>query len=153
MNAHADVLKQFLAQAFVMTNRKPDGVSWESYAEHLIRQAQAAGEFDDLPGFGKPLPDEVENPRDEHWWAKNKLRSENLSYLPPGLQIRVDLQQTLSRLWGLTNEEAVRAEIEALNARIAQANCAVAEGPASTVGELDVGETLAKWRSRRGEVA
>ena len=29
---------------------------WLSLAEHRIREAQAAGEFDNLPGFGKPIP-------------------------------------------------------------------------------------------------
>ena len=40
-----------------MTERKPPGVSWESWFEEQIRQAQEAGAFENLPGAGKPLPD------------------------------------------------------------------------------------------------
>ena len=29
---------------------------WDSLAEQRIREAQASGEFDNLPGFGKPIP-------------------------------------------------------------------------------------------------
>ena len=40
-----------------MTQRKPKGVTWESFVERQIREAQGAGEFDHLPGFGQPLAD------------------------------------------------------------------------------------------------
>jgi len=40
-----------------MTERKPPGVSWESWFEEQIRQAQEEGAFENLPGAGKPLPD------------------------------------------------------------------------------------------------
>jgi len=40
-----------------MTERKPPGVSWESWFEEQIRQAQEGGAFENLPGAGKPLPD------------------------------------------------------------------------------------------------
>ncbi|RME86410.1 MAG: DUF1992 domain-containing protein [Caldilineae bacterium] len=36
--------------------RKEKEQSWESWIEELIRDAQARGEFDNLPGKGKPLP-------------------------------------------------------------------------------------------------
>ena len=44
-----------------LLRRDPDGTertasSWESLTEHLIREAQEAGQFDDLPGRGVPLP-------------------------------------------------------------------------------------------------
>lgn len=35
---------------------------WETLAERRTREAIEAGEFDNLPGKGRPLPDEPENP-------------------------------------------------------------------------------------------
>jgi hypothetical protein len=43
-----------------VSERKPPGVSWESWVDKQIREAQDKGEFDDLPGHG---PTDDENPR------------------------------------------------------------------------------------------
>jgi hypothetical protein len=49
-------------------------------AENKIRAAIEAGEFDNLPGFGKrsAICDE---PYDPHWWIRRKLRREGLQNL------------------------------------------------------------------------
>ncbi|MHC4876821.1 MAG: DnaJ family domain-containing protein [Planctomycetota bacterium] len=61
-----------------MTERKPAGESWGAFTERQIRQAQEAGEFSGLPGFGQPIPG-IDEPLDENWWLKQKLRREKLS--------------------------------------------------------------------------
>lgn len=45
----------------------------QSRAERLIRKAMEAGEFDDLPGTGKPIPGAggVDN---ELWWVRSWLQ-------------------------------------------------------------------------------
>jgi len=43
-----------------MTEQKLPGMSWESWIEQQIREAQEAGAFDQLPGAGKPLLDAAE---------------------------------------------------------------------------------------------
>ncbi|HVD28538.1 MAG TPA: DUF1992 domain-containing protein, partial [Mycobacteriales bacterium] len=43
---------------------------WESVVEAQIRQAQERGDFDDLPGKGKPIPG-LDDPDDEQWWIKS----------------------------------------------------------------------------------
>jgi hypothetical protein len=46
-------------------------------ADNKIRAAIDAGEFDNLPGFGKP--DAIcDEPYDPHWWIRRKLRREEL---------------------------------------------------------------------------
>ena len=52
-------------------------VNWNGLAEHRIRGAQAEGQFDNLPGFGKPIPG-----IDELWWVKEKLKREQITRLP-----------------------------------------------------------------------
>jgi hypothetical protein len=60
---------------------------WTTIAEQLIRAAQDEGQFDNLPGFGKPIPG-IDDPHDEFWWIKAKLKREQLSI--PGPLIRND---------------------------------------------------------------
>ncbi len=54
---------------------------WESYAEALIRAAQDEGQFDNLPGFGRPIPG-IDEPLDENWWVREKLKREGLGVKP-----------------------------------------------------------------------
>jgi len=46
-------------------------------ADSKIRAAIEAGEFDNLPGFGKPSP-LIDEPYDPLWWVRRKLRQEEL---------------------------------------------------------------------------
>jgi hypothetical protein len=39
-----------------MTERKPPGMSFETWVEHQISKGLERGDFDDLPGAGRPLP-------------------------------------------------------------------------------------------------
>ncbi len=43
--------------------------SYETLPERLIREAIEAGEFDDLPGVGKPLPGAGASD-DDLWWVR-----------------------------------------------------------------------------------
>jgi hypothetical protein len=39
-----------------MTGRKPPGMSWETWIDRQIRQGMDNGDFDNLPGHGRPSP-------------------------------------------------------------------------------------------------
>ncbi|MFB6556762.1 DUF1992 domain-containing protein, partial [Streptomyces sp. NPDC056405] len=67
-----------------MTERKPPGVSYESWVEKQIRESTERGGFEDLPGFGKPLRN-LDRPYDEMWWIKEKMDREQVSFLPASL--------------------------------------------------------------------
>lgn len=47
-------------------------------AENRIREAIEEGQFDDLPGSGKPIPD-IDEPYDPDWWIKQWIRREGMS--------------------------------------------------------------------------
>ncbi|HEV3024711.1 MAG TPA: DUF1992 domain-containing protein [Pirellulales bacterium] len=130
-----------------MSKKKPPDVTWESFVERQIREAQEAGAFDNLPGFGKPL--ELLEPDDDLWWIKNLLRRERLSILPPSLEILRTVEQGLQAIAGLEHENEVRRAVAQLNDKIRKANFAIAWGPPSTVGLLDVDEVVARWRAAR----
>jgi len=50
-------------------------------AENKIRAAIDAGEFDNLPGLGKPSP-LIDEPYDPFWWIRRKLQQEQLPANP-----------------------------------------------------------------------
>jgi hypothetical protein len=69
-----------------MTERKPPGTSTESWIEAQIRVALEKGAFDNLPGAGKPLPN-LDQEYDPLWWVKQLVQREQLSMLPPSLEL------------------------------------------------------------------
>jgi hypothetical protein len=131
-----------------MTERKPPGVSWESWIDRQIREGMERGEFDGLPGHGKPLRD-LDRPRDEMWWVKDKLRREAVSYLPPTLAVRKDLEDARARITAADDESTVRQIVAGINARIVAVNSRVTDGPPSTLVPLDVDEVVEEWRATR----
>jgi hypothetical protein len=127
---------------------KPSLEKFESFAERKIREAQAEGLFDSLPGFGKPIPN-LDGPDDENWWIKNKLRQEGLVILPPILEARRDIERTLEAVQSMHGEHKVRLAIGALNERIRAAHFSPAGGPADGVRPVDVEAVLESWRASK----
>ena len=130
-----------------MTERKPPGKSWESWFDEIIQRAQDEGVFQDLPGAGKPLPD-LDKPYDPDWWAKQLVRREKISLLPPALELLRQVEAELAIIWTLSSEAEVKRRAAALNAVIATVNARAAEGPPTRVAPLDVDALVADWRRR-----
>ncbi|HEX6985209.1 MAG TPA: DUF1992 domain-containing protein, partial [Planctomycetaceae bacterium] len=124
-----------------------DPSAWDVIAEERIRAAQAEGRFDDLPGFGRPIPDL--DRRDPNWWIKRKLKAEGLSLLPPVLEAKLARERTLERLAGLPTEAAVRETLTELNEQIGRALVSPLPGPSVTLRPVDVEATVREWRLRR----
>ena len=131
-----------------MSERKPPGVSWESWIERLIRDGQEAGAFDALPGAGRPIPD-LDEPHDDERWLKRKLSSEEFVQVPPTIAIRGDRDATIATAMQRPTEVEVRELLVALNRRIAHVNAYATAGPPSSVGPVDVDELVERWRSIR----
>ena len=132
-----------------MTERKPPGMSFETWVERQIREARERGEFDNLPGAGKPIPG-IDGPAEELWWVKQSLRRENLSYLPPTLALRREVADVLADVPDAPSESAVRRRIAELNQKIAAAIRVPLDGPPLNLMPLDVEEVVESWRRRRG---
>ncbi len=130
-----------------MSDRKPPGQSWRSWIEQHIKRAQEAGEFDDLPGKGKPLA-HLQEVYDPDWWAKGLIAREKLSLLPPALAIRRRVEQEIPRILRLRREDDVRIALGKLNAEISHTNRTVVEGPMTGTSLIDEDEFLRRWRSR-----
>jgi len=124
--------------------------SWyESHIDRQIREAQEQGQFDNLPGAGKPLPDRGEL-YDEDWWIRDLARREGLpGGVPPTLRLRREVEDLPSLLPTLRTEERVRAVVTDLNTRIEQARRGLLEGPPTILAALDVDAVLRDWRTGR----
>lgn len=127
--------------------RKPAGQTWESWVDRQIREARRRGEFDDLPGAGRSGR-ELHGPYRHGWWLRDKLRRESLSYLPPTLQVRRDLEQARERIAEAGTEREVRRIVADINARIREVNRTAVHGPPSTTAPLDPDESVRTWRRR-----
>ncbi len=131
-----------------MTDRKPPGVGFGTWVEHKIREAAERGAFDNLPGAGKPIPD-LDKPHDELWWVRQKLRRENLTYLPPTIALRRDAEDALAAASQAGSEDEVRRIVAAINRRIVEGNRKAASGPPLNLAPLDVERVVRTWRERR----
>src|SRR3954469_13069043 len=84
-----------------------------------IQQAMERGEFDNLPGAGKPLGD-LGSPYDRDWWLKKLIEREKITVLPAALQLRKDDAELDALLDREATEKQVRAVLEDFNRRIVE---------------------------------
>ena len=129
-----------------MTDRKPPGVSWETWIERQIREARERGEFDGLPGHGKPIGG-LDGNRDELWWIRALVQRENIETLPPTLRLRKEIDAAKEAIALATDEAEVRSIVETINERIREVNRKATEGPPSNLMPMDIDRVVENWRS------
>ena len=132
---------------------------WESPVERAIREAQERGEFDNLPGAGKPLrgigASDVDDP---DWWVKGLVQREQLDMtgaMPPAIALRKERQTFPESLLDLRTEESVRAVLEDFNRRVKldRLRPAVGAMPPLIAPTVDVEDMVGQWRRLREERA
>lgn len=136
-----------------MTERKPLGTNFETWIDKQIREATERGDFDNLPGTGKPLPD-ANQPYDGEWWLKDWLRREGApsdDLLPTPLRLRKRIAELRATVRPLRAEDKVRAVVTDLNDEV-RAWWRSSIGPQIHVGLVDVEEIVAQWRLDRAEI-
>lgn len=125
-------------------------MQFESWIDRQVREAMERGEFDDLPGAGKPLDLDP----DEDWWIKAKIKREGLDAVLPGpLALRREVQNIQGALAGVTHEGQARELCEDLNARIRDFYAGGWSGPRIVVRLLDVEQEVRVWRQGRRQAA
>jgi hypothetical protein len=122
-----------------------------AFVEVSIQQAIRRGEFDNLPGAGKPLQG-LGDHHDPDWWIRRKIQSEKLTGLgPPALTLRVESAEMADRLDELRQEEDVREAVEDFNRRIIEARRQLLGGPPVVTPTRDTDAEVRAWRERRAE--
>jgi hypothetical protein len=135
-----------------VTKRKPIGASFGSWVDRQITSAEERGDFDNLPGAGKPLPKPTGRDSATEW-VRRRLKEDDLSaldLLPPSLALPREIQDLPAKLAKIRAERRVREIVEDLNARIRDAHRRPQVGPPLTAVPLDVEETVEEWRAGRG---
>lgn len=137
-----------------MTERRPAGVNFETWIDRQIRDAAERGEFDNLPGAGKPLPG-AGRPDDENWWLNDYLRREGVTgdtLLPPAVLLRREAEELPELVCRMRSEAAVREAVSDLNRRIVEC----LREPSDlriTVRPVNADRIVAQWRATRGPTA
>ena len=124
------------------------GSGYESPIDRQLREAQERGEFDNLPGTGRPLSDAGQEYR-EDWWVTAWLRREGASVLPPTLQLRREAQGLEKLVDRRSTEAAVRQLVAALNEQIRKARVGLLDGPPVLLPPFDADAVVRGWRERR----
>jgi hypothetical protein len=123
---------------------------YEAAIDRAIREAQERGDFDNLPGLGKPLPDDGEA-YDEDWWLKKLVAREQLSGIAPtSLKIKREAEELMETVAAKASEQSVREIVADLNRRIDEARRGLVDGPPVILQPFDVDEVVAQWRRRKG---
>ena len=108
-----------------------------AFVEVAIQQAIRRGDFDDLPGAGKPL--DLGRPNDPDWWIRRKIESERLTGLgPPAIMLRAEDAELDDRLDAMGSAHDVR-----------HARMQLLGGPPVVTALRDVDAEVGRWRERR----
>ncbi|ALX65824.1 J-domain-containing protein [Microbacterium sp. XT11] len=120
-----------------------------AYVESAIQVAIRRGDFDNLPGAGKPIPG-LGDHHDPDWWIRRKIETENLTGLgPPALLLRVEDRELDDQLDLLTRESDVREVLEDFNRRVIEARRQLLGGPPVVTAPRDVEAEVVAWSARR----
>jgi hypothetical protein len=91
---------------------EPGPASRDSFVERQIREAMERGEFDHLPGAGKPIPD-LDAEYDPGWWARRWVERHRRADRALELAREADRVRARARVPSLAERaEARLAELE-----------------------------------------
>jgi hypothetical protein len=119
-----------------------------TWVDLQVRQAMERGDFDDLPGQGKPI-EGLGVEHDPDWWVKKLVERENIALLPPALALRKEDAELHDRLDKITVEREVRRELDDFNRRVVEARRQLQGGPPVVTPTRDVDAEVAAWSERR----
>ena len=133
--------------------RAPGERERAAYVETAIQQAIRRGDFDGLPGAGKPLRG-LGASHDPDWWIKRKIEAEGLTGLgPPALTLRTEYAGLDDEIDALHSESLVREHLDDFNRRVVEARRQLLGGPPVVTPTVDVDERVEEWRQRRDAAA
>lgn len=121
------------------------------WVEQQLRQAVARGDFDDLPGYGKPI-EGLGASHDPDWWVRKLVEREQITLLPPALAIRKEDAALDDRLDRITTEDGVREAVAEFNAAVRKALYTPPAGPDAppmVTRPRDPEEEVRRWAGRR----
>lgn len=119
------------------------------FIETAIQQAIRRGDFDNLPGAGKPL-ESLGTHHDPDWWIRQKIETENLTGLgPPALRLRIENAKLDAQLDLESSESRVREVLDDFNRQVVEARRQLLGGPPVVTPTRDVESEVEAWQERR----
>lgn len=121
--------------------------------ESALDQAIKRGDFDNLPGLGKPLTG-LHNSNDPDWWIKQKMEKEEVNGVAPAaFQLRKENAQIEETLDAFRTESEVRDYLTGFNERVRAAIMDLRDGPPVFTPPRDIDAEVVKWREKRASRA
>ena len=133
-----------------MTERKPQSMSFKSWIDQQIADAEKRGVFDNLPGAGKPL--ELKPGSDGDYgqaWVRDYARREGVppeEFLPTPLRLRREIERLTESVGEMRSEHEVREIVGDLNRQILEWR-RIPEGPPIFVRLVNKDEMVSRWRA------
>ena len=138
-----------------MTERKPPPMSYTSWIDQQIADAERRGLFDDLPGAGKPLnirPGAADGDGDYgQAWLRDYARREGVAaeeMLPAPLRLRREIERLAESAGEFRSEAEVREAAADLNRRIVEWR-RIPVGPPIHVRLVNADDLAERWRTAR----
>jgi len=129
-------------------------MSFTSWIDQQIADAEKRGVFDNLPGAGKPL--NLKPGGDEDYgqaWIRDYARREGVpaeEFLPTPLKLRKEIERLAETVEQMPSEEEVRSVVADLNRRIVEWR-RVPVGPPIFVRLVNSDEMVARWRQAQAQ--
>ena len=121
------------------------------WVDMQVRRAMERGEFDNLPGAGKPIKG-LGATHDPDWWVKSLVEREKITgVLPPALGLRKEDAELDAVIDREGSEEGVRRVVTDFNRRVVEARRQLTGGPPVVTPTRDEEAEVVAWRARRAE--
>jgi hypothetical protein len=121
------------------------------WLDQQVRRAIERGDFDNLPGAGKPLPG-LDGTHDPDWWVKRLIAREQISaVLPPALALRKEDAELDARIDVESTEDGVRRLVDDFNRRVVDARRQLLGGPPVITLTREIEREVERWAQRRAE--
>ncbi len=120
------------------------------WVDMQVRKAMERGEFDDLPGAGKPIKG-LGGAHDPDWWVKSLVEREQISgagVLPPALALRQEDAELDALIDRETTEDGVRRVVADFNRRVVEARRQLQGGPPVVTPTRDEDAEIGAWQAR-----
>jgi hypothetical protein len=131
-------------------------MSFPSWIDQQIADAEKRGVFNDLPGKGKPLDLKPSGGDYGDAWVRDYARREGVQpdeFLPTPLKLRREIEALTEDVGQFRSEEEVREVASDINRRIVEWR-RIPVGPPIHVRLVNADDLVARWRAaRRGRPA
>jgi hypothetical protein len=126
-------------------------MSFPSWIDQQIADAERRGVFDDLPGKGKPLNLKPAGGDYGDAWVRDYARREGVQpdeFLPTPLRLRREIERLTEEVGEFRSEEEIREVAADINRRIVEWR-RIPVGPPIHVRLVNADNLIARWRAAR----